>query len=159
MRNLLALRFSAGDGWMVLAALSFSVYSVLARKKDTSISFLGFLAATFIAGTFLLSPFYVWESHYHMFAWSSRLVYTMLYLGLGASIVSFFSWNYSIKQIGAGRTALFGNLIPIFSSIEAGVFLHEPFTYIHLISMVLVFAGLLMANLQSSKRRKEISVQ
>ncbi len=81
----------------------------------------------------------------------------MLYLGLGTSIISFFSWNYSIKQIGAGRTALFGNLIPIFSSIEAVIVLHEPFTMIHLISMLLVFAGLLLANLQSiNNTRKTI---
>jgi len=120
----------------------------MARKKPAAISFLGFLSATFITGTFILFPFYLWEAKHETFIWSSKLVYVMLYLGLGTSIISFFSWNYSIKQIGAGRTALFGNLIPIFSSIEAVVFLHEPFTMIHLISMLLVFVGLLLANLQ-----------
>ncbi|MEJ0106994.1 MAG: DMT family transporter [Bacteroidota bacterium] len=106
-----------------------------------------------------VNPFsiYVWEAQHETFTWSSKLVYIMLYLGLGTSIISFFSWNYSIKQIGAGRTALFGNLIPIFSSIEAVIVLHEPFTMIHLISMLLVFAGLLLANLQSiNNTRKTI---
>ena len=153
IRNLFSLRFSAGDGWMVLAALAFSVYSILARKKNEAISFLGFLAATFIAGTLMLLPFYLWESQQQTFAWNSKLLYTMLYLGLGTSIISFFCWNYSIRQIGAGRTALFGNLIPIFSSIEAVIFLHEPFTMIHLVSMLLVFAGLLLANWQSVNRQ------
>src|SRR5205085_371860 len=140
----------------VLTALSFSVYSILARKKNTAISFLGFLAATFITGTLMLLPFYFWEAHYQTFIWNSKLLYIMLYLGLGTSIISFFSWNYSIKQIGAGRTALFGNLIPIFSSVEAVIFLHEPFTMIHLISMLLVFTGLLLANLQSLNRKKSL---
>jgi len=153
-RNLLNMQFSAGDGWMVLAALAFSVYTIMARKKPAAISFLGFLSATFIAGTLMLLPFYLWEAHQQTFKWSGKLVCVMLYLGLGTSIISFFSWNYSIKQIGAGRTALFGNLIPIFSSIEAVIFLNEPFTVIHLISMILVFAGLLLANLQLMRTRK-----
>jgi drug/metabolite transporter (DMT)-like permease len=156
-RNLLNMQFSVGDGWMVLAALSFSVYTIMARKKPAAISFLGFLSATFIAGTIMLFPFYLREAHNQSFTWSSKLVYTMLYLGLGTSIISFFSWNYSIKQIGASRTALFGNLIPIFSSIEAVIFLNEPFTMIHFISMLLVFAGLLLANLQLMKKEKTIA--
>jgi drug/metabolite transporter (DMT)-like permease len=153
-KNLLNMQFSAGDGWMVLAALSFSIYTIMARKKPAEISFLGFLSATFIAGTLMLFPFYLWEAHYETFAWSGKLIYAMLYLGLGTSIISFFSWNYSIKQIGASRTALFGNLIPIFSSIEAVIFLHEPFTMIHLISMLLVFAGLLLANLKLTRSKR-----
>jgi drug/metabolite transporter (DMT)-like permease len=156
-RNLVNMHFSIGDGWMVLAAISFSVYTIMARKKPAAISFLGFLSATFIAGTIMLFPFYLREATYQPFTWNSKLVYVMLYLGLGTSIISFFSWNYSIKQIGASRTALFGNLIPIFSSIEAVIFLNEPFTTIHLISMLLVFAGLVLANLQLIKKTEKIS--
>lgn len=151
-KNLLSMQFSAGDGWMVLAALSFSVYTIMARKKPAALSFLGFLSATFITGTILLFPFYLWEAKQQTFTWNSKLIYSMLYLGLGTSIISFFSWNYSIKQIGASRTALFGNLIPIFSSIEAVIILNEPFTMIHLISMLMVFAGLLLANVQLKRK-------
>ncbi|MEJ0106339.1 MAG: DMT family transporter [Bacteroidota bacterium] len=122
IKNLLTMQFSAGDGWMVLAALSFSIYTIMARKKPGAISFLGFLSATFITGTLILFPFYVWEAQHETFTWSSKLVYVMLYLGLGTSIISFFSWNYSIKQIGAGRTALFGNLIPISAVLKLSSF-------------------------------------
>ncbi|MGC4034653.1 MAG: DMT family transporter [Chitinophagaceae bacterium] len=152
IRNLLSMQFSIGDGWMVLAALSFSIYTVLARQKPAAISFLGFLTATFIVGALLLFPFYLWESQHETFVWNRNLLYVLIYLGLGTSIISFFCWNYSIKQIGAGRTALFGNLIPIFSSIEAVIFLNEPFTMVHLLSMLLVFAGLLLANLHLAKQ-------
>ncbi|MBS1577765.1 MAG: DMT family transporter [Bacteroidetes bacterium] len=112
----------------------------------------GFLSATFITGTIILFPFYLWEADRQSFTWNNQLFYSLIYLGLGASIISFFSWNYAIKQIGAGRTALFGNLIPIFSSIEAVIILNEPFTFIHLISMLMVFTGLLLANLRQKTK-------
>lgn len=151
-KNLLSMKFSAGDGWVMLAAILFSVYTVTARKKLAAISFTGFLSATFILGTIILFPFYLWEAQKQTFTWNGNLIYSVLYLGLGTSIIAFFCWNFSIKQIGAGRTALFGNLIPIFSSIEAVLILHEPFTKIHLISMLMVFAGLLLANLQLNRK-------
>jgi drug/metabolite transporter (DMT)-like permease len=60
-------------------------------------------------------------------------------------------WNTAISILGAGRTALFGNLITVFSSLEAVLLLNEKFSWIHIISMLLVFAGLLLANLHPGK--------
>ena len=51
-------------------------------------------------------------------------------------------------HLGSGRTALFGNLIPIFASIEAVIFLAEKITPIHFISFILVVCGLVIANLK-----------
>ncbi|MBL0129961.1 MAG: DMT family transporter [Chitinophagaceae bacterium] len=65
-----------------------------------------------------------------------------------ASVICFFIWNIAIGKLGAGRTALFGNLIPVFSSIGAVFFLNETFTWVHIISMIIVFAGILLANLR-----------
>jgi drug/metabolite transporter (DMT)-like permease len=55
-------------------------------------------------------------------------------------------WNEAIRRLGAGRTAIFGNLLPIFSSIEAALILQESFTWVHTGGMLLVFAGILLAN-------------
>jgi len=84
------------------------------------------------------------------------LIFAVFYLGVGASVISFFCWNIAISKLGAGRTALFGNLIPVFSSIEAAILLHEAFTKIHVKSMALVFIGILLANLV---RRRAVSRQ
>ena len=71
---------------------------------------------------------------------------SLIYLGAGTSVISFLCWNAAIKRIGAGTTVLFGNLIPIISTIEAVVFLNEPFQQIHMISAGIVIAGLILAN-------------
>lgn len=151
-KNLLSLKFSSGDAWMLLAAFCFAAYNILVRKKPPAISSLNFLFVTFLSGSILLFPFFLWE-HYNapVTDWNARLTGSILYLGIGASVICFSIWNISISILGAGRTALFGNLIPVFSSLEAVIILNEEFSWVHVISMVVVFAGLLLANLHSLK--------
>jgi len=86
--------------------------------------------------------------------WTLKTSGVILYLGLGTSVISFLLWNRSIRELGAGRTALFGNLIPIFSSIEAVLILGEKINYIHLISFALIATGLLIDNSHLLKRKQ-----
>ena len=147
IQNLLTFQFTRGDGWILVAALCFAIYNTLVRKKPSGISPVNYLFIIFSFGTILLFPFYLWEiSHTNPVEWNSNLFFIILYLGLGASVISYLFWNIAIGKLGAGRTALFGNLIPVFSSAEAALLLGEQFTWVHLASMVLVFAGILLAN-------------
>lgn len=146
-QNLLSLEFSTGDLWVLLAAFCFAVYNTMVKKKPKGITPVSFLFVIFCLGTILVVPFYFWEAgHYPAIAWSGKLVLSVLYLGLGASVICFLIWNIAIGHLGAGRTALFGNLIPVFSSIEAALILHEDFTLVHVTSMLIVFAGIVLAN-------------
>jgi drug/metabolite transporter (DMT)-like permease len=145
--NLIHLHFSDGDLWVLLAAFCFAVYNTMVKKKPVAISPVNFLFVIFSFGTLLVLPFYVWEmNNSEPVKWSSNLILAILYLGLGASVICFLIWNMAIGKLGAGRTALFGNLIPVFSSIEAAIFLHEDFTWVHIVSMAIVFAGIVLAN-------------
>lgn len=156
-KNLLTLKFSSGDIWMLIAAFCFAVYNILVRKKPASISPVNFLFVTFLFGSVLLLPFFIWEhNHTSVVEWNGRLIGSILYIGIGASVICFSIWNIAIGILGAGRTALFGNLIPIFSSLGAVIILNEDFSWIHIVSMVIVFAGLLLANLRSIKFRSQL---
>lgn len=147
IQNLLTFQFTGGDSWILIAAFCFAVYNTLVRKKPSGISPVNYLFIIFSFGTVLLFPFYLWEAaHTDPVKWNSNLFLIILYLGLGASVISFLFWNIAISKLGAGRTALFGNLIPVFSSAEAAILLGEQFTGLHLLSMILVFTGILLAN-------------
>ena len=147
VQNLLSFHFTKGDGWILMAAFSFAVYNTLVRRKPSGISSINYLFVIFSFGTLLLFPFYLWEvAHASPVQWNSDLLFIILYLGLGASVICFLCWNIAVGKLGAGRTALFGNLIPVFSSAEAALLLGEQFTRVHLLSMLLVFAGILLAN-------------
>jgi drug/metabolite transporter (DMT)-like permease len=66
-------------------------------------------------------------------------------------VVAFYCWNKAISYLGAARTALFGNLIPVFSSLEAVWLLGEKITLVHAGGMAIIIAGLVVANLRSGK--------
>lgn len=148
-QNLLSLHFSTGDLWMLLAAFCFAVYNTLVKKKPAGISPVNFLFVIFSFGTLMVLPFFIWEfTRSAPVLWNNHLILSILYLGLAASVICFLIWNIAIGKLGAGRTALFGNLIPVFSSIEAAIILHEDFNAVHITSMVIIFAGILLANLR-----------
>jgi drug/metabolite transporter (DMT)-like permease len=146
--RLINFHFSAGDWWVLGAAMSFAIYNTLVRKKPAHISPVNFLFIVFVFGTLLLFPFYLWEVlHSDIVSWNLNLIFIILYLGIGASVICYLLWNASITRLGSARTALFGNLIPVFSTIEAVWILNEEITVIHIISGLLVVTGLIIANL------------
>lgn len=146
-QTLASFHFSGGDIWVLTGSFAFAIYSNLVRKKPATLSSVNFLFVVFAIGTALLFPFFIAEllSGTHT-VWNWPMAAVILYLGAGASVTAFLCWNLSIQKIGAGRTVLFGNLIPIFSVLEAVWLLGEKITQLHLLSGALVVAGLVLAN-------------
>ncbi|MEP6584109.1 MAG: DMT family transporter [Ginsengibacter sp.] len=157
MSTLLAFRFTAGDVWTLLSAFVFSIYTVLVKRKPATISPVTFLFVVFIGGTLLLLPFFIIEKLLTPpIQWDGHLVGSILYIGIGASVISFFCWNAAIARIGPVRTALFGNLIPVFSTLEAVWLLGETITIVHIISGALVITGLVLANLKKAQGEERL---
>jgi drug/metabolite transporter (DMT)-like permease len=155
--NLIHFRLSVGDAWVLFGALSFSVYNILARKKPATLGPITYLTATFWVGTLILMPFAIWELFLHPtgIQWTPSLALIILYLGAGASVASFFCWNAAIARLGAARTSIFGNLIPVFSSLEAVWILKEKILPSHVAGMLLVFAGVFLANMRKKAARHQ----
>ncbi|HXB44920.1 MAG TPA: DMT family transporter [Puia sp.] len=152
-REIIMLRFSLGDLWILLGAFFFAVYNTLVRKKPAVISPLAFLTVIFTLGTLILFPLFIYEQSFSTpIQWNTNLILIVLYLGLGNSVISYMCWNAAIAKLGAARTALFGNLIPVFSSIEAAYILDERITGTLILSLVAVIFGLIIANFRSRNR-------
>jgi drug/metabolite transporter (DMT)-like permease len=156
LQTLISFTFSVGDIWALAGAIAFAVYNVLVRKKPATISGTTFLLAIFGLGALLILPGFLLEQiNAAPIVWNNSLLLSLVYLGAGTSVVSFLCWNAAIKRIGAGTTVLFGNLIPIISTIEAVLFLNEPFQKIHMISAGIVIFGLILANSGQSKKQSQ----
>jgi drug/metabolite transporter (DMT)-like permease len=149
-------RFNRGDLFVTGAAFSFACYTVLVRRMPPGLSPLSFLFNIFFLGTLFLLPAYLLERAYGFhFEWNGTVLAVFAYLGIGASVMAFLLWNLSIKAIGSARTALFGNLIPVFSTIEAALILEEPFTTATGFSLGIILIGLIIANVPFRKRKAE----
>ena len=148
LAQLQSFKLSSGDVWILAAALAFAIYTLLVRKKPAGLSPIAFLASLFFIGTVLLLPAFIIDASDGLtFKWSGSMVGVFLYLGVGASVGAFLSWNVAIQKLGPARTALFANLIPVFSAIEAVLILGEKGTLVIVLSMAIILLGLLLANL------------
>lgn len=145
--HLRSIQLSQGDLWVFLAGLFFAIYTILVRRRPKEIAPIAYLYALFFMGTLLLLPAFITDRIYApAIDWDSTIILSIIYLAIAASVIAFLLWNKFIYYIGAPRTALFGNLIPILSATEAILLLHEAYTPILLMSMFLILAGLTLAN-------------
>lgn len=143
---LLNISFSRGDLWMTAAAVIFALYSILLRRKPSDIGRMTFLAATFGIGAAFLLPLFLIERMFQPeINFTPEVIASILYTGLLASITAFFLWNRSVEIIGAAKAGIIYYTLPLFSSLWAIFFLGEDFQLIHLISMILIIAGIIIA--------------
>lgn len=143
---LLDLSFAGGDLWMLMAAMIFGGYSILVRKKPLEISQSVFLTSTFCLGLLMLLP---WAGLEVMFKGlpeiSREIVFSVLYVGLGASLISFFLWSRAIEAMGPSKAGIIYYSLPLFSGTAAYVFLGEPVGWFHALSGIMIFSGILIA--------------
>ncbi len=146
-QRLQQLEFVIGDLLMLLAVSLYALYSVLLRQRP-QIHPLSFLTATFLVGVVSLFPLYLWElTRTPPLQLSQPVVFSLLYVGLCPSILAYLCWNRGIEQIGANQAGLYINLIPLFASLMAILFLGERFQNYHLLGILIIFSGLLLFNL------------
>lgn len=152
MTTIASFRFSTGDLWMIAAGFCFGSYNVFVRKKPAGISNNSFLFVLFAIGAIILLPFCIYESYYiQPVVYNTHFLYVVLYLGIGNSTIAYFLWNSAIHKLGASKTALFGTLIPLLSSIEALWLLDEQFNNFQIISGLIIISGIVINTWPSKK--------
>jgi drug/metabolite transporter (DMT)-like permease len=147
IQSLLEINFTVGDLFMLLGCFFFASYTILVRLKPKEIPSKVFLFTIFSIGTMLLFPFYIWEHlYYNQVTFDSTTIYATTYVGICASLISYYLWNEAICLIGTSKTALIYYLIPVFSGILAYFFLGQAIVLTQIISMGIIVTGLLLTN-------------
>ena len=139
-----ALALNRGDVLILIAAIGYALYSTLLRQRPKlhPLSFIGF---TFMSGTIMLLPLYLWESFtVKALSLNGPTLLTIAYVAIFPSIVSYFCYNRGIELIGANRAGLFIHLAPVFGTIMAILFLGERFFWFHGIGIVMIISGIIL---------------
>lgn len=146
--NLGSLDFVIGDIWMLGCVACWAFYSVMLKKMPKEIDNISFLFLIFFIGNIFVLPFYIFESSVNnsFFLNEKYSFLLVLYVGIGPALISFLLWIKSIKIIGASKSGLFLNLIPIFSSIISIIFLNEIIKLFHIVGALLIFLGIYIVN-------------
>jgi drug/metabolite transporter (DMT)-like permease len=105
-----------GDLLMIVAVVLYALYSALLPKRP-AMHPMSFMTYTFGLGCLGLLPLYLWEmSVLGTFTLTPGVAGSIAYVAIFPSIVAYFCWNRGVAVIGANRTGLFINLIPVFAA-------------------------------------------
>ncbi len=141
---ILNVRFNIGDLVFFMSQIVYSFYATLVKSRP-NIHPLSFMLFMMGLGTITLSPIYA--ADVAMGATFVPDLKTQLILGyiiLFPSLIAYFFNNRGIELIGPNRAAPFYQLIPIFGSVMAILFLGERPALFHGIGYALVLAGILI---------------
>ena len=144
---LLTLNFNKGDIYMVIAIVSWGIYSAFLKKKKFDISLLSLVHVVCTFGLIILFPAFLFELvQGKTTEVNSNLIFILLYIAVFPSIGSYYCWAGAVSIIGANRAGIFLSLIPLFSTIFAMIFFNEKFLFFHFIGSVLIILGLFLSN-------------
>lgn len=152
LTHLLQLRLVAGDMFMILATIAWSLYSWLLTRtsepKSLRANWAGFLLAQvafgavwsglFAGGEWLLAPRHI--------AWGWPLVAALVYVAIGPAIIAFRCWGAGVERAGPSVAAFFSNLTPLFAALMSSAFLGELPRPYHGAAFLLIVGGIVVSS-------------
>lgn len=144
-----------GDFFMMIGIFCWAIYTVLSKKVMNRYSPLIITTYSFITATVLLFPFFL--SDYSK-GYLNNITYkgwiSVLYMAIFPSVIGYLVWQIGIQKIGAAKTSLFANLVPIFSIILSIIFLNESFSLFKFFTSVLIIVGVFLNTINKDKEFK-----
>ncbi|WP_232834633.1 DMT family transporter [Rhodoferax ferrireducens] len=139
------VQWVAGDGWIVVAMVSWAGYALLQKKWPSSLSATARLAAICWGGVLVLLPFALWElSLTDTPAWSRQATGLTVVAALVPGLGAYWIYGWSQKILGASRVAVTLYLGPLYAAVAAWGVLNEPLGWHHLAGAALILPGVFL---------------
>ncbi len=134
-----------GDAIMMLACVFYAGYTIGLKRKP-NVHWLTFMWMISISAFAMTIPFTFWEVQQHGFTTPPLKGWAvMIYIILAPTICAQIFYARSVELIGGNRAGQFINLVPIFGPLLAIIVLGESFHWYHLVGLVMVIGGILLA--------------
>jgi drug/metabolite transporter (DMT)-like permease len=145
--RLIHLDLNKGDLWLLVAMLSWAIYSTMLKTHKTGLNYLTFISVIVTLGLIFLFPQFLFEFNNEElikfnFAFILIISYVVLFAGLGAYIF----WNKAVLIVGPSRAGIFLHLMPVFSSFMAIFLLNEKFMNFHIFGAIAIILGIYLSS-------------
>ncbi|MFZ6871039.1 DMT family transporter [Undibacterium sp. Di27W] len=153
MAQLLALRLVPGDIFMIVATITWSIYSwLLTRGNDGDLRkhWADFLLAQVSFGVLWSGLFSAaeWAITKPTIHWSPVLFAALAFVAIGPAVIAFRCWGLGVQKVGPNIAAFFSNLTPLFAALLSSAFLGETPHVFHALAFLCIVGGIIL----SSKR-------
>ncbi len=146
-KNLTAVQFVPGDGWVLAAAVSWAAYSLLLKKWHSSLSASARLSVISLSGVMVMLPFTIIEAIQNPLP---VLTLPGFGLALTAAVIpgygAYLAFSVMQRELGAARVSVMLYLGPIYAAVIAWAVLGEPLRLHHYVGMALVLPGIYLVN-------------
>ena len=144
--NLISLNFSSGDLIIMLGNLAWATYTVGSRKYISNSTPLQTTTYTMLFGTIGILLFTVYNNNLlislNNITIKNHLI--LVYMAVCGTVLAYLFWNFGIKEIGAANTAVFFNLVPVFTMILA-LFTGSVPNLLQISGALIVICGVILA--------------
>lgn len=120
IQQLSSMHVASGDLLMLGADLAWAFYNVLGRRYMPAGSALTNTTLTMLAGAVVLFAV-AGASHEVLTLPGARAGTALLTMAIGGTVLAYLFWTTGIARLGAGRTSLFLNLVPVFAMLAETV--------------------------------------
>ena len=151
LTKLSSLHVSRGDLLMLGADLSWALYNVLTRRYMPQGNPVGNTAWVMTVGAVLLLGAAVFSGA-TLHPLSAKGGAALVVMSVAGTVLAYLFWSIGIQKLGAGRTAIFLNLVPV-SAMLVGALAGMPPTMAQLAGGALVLGGVTVSMLPMRRLR------
>ena len=147
--NATRIDFVSGDLFMLLAIALWSLYTWLLRGRPAEMSGYSVLTMQMSWGLLFAVPMVLAEwflGGYSAIAWSPKIYSMILFVALGPALLAYLCYQQAVLRTGSQLPMFFLNLTPVFAALMAVVLLGEFPELYHVVGLVLIVAGIVLAN-------------
>lgn len=146
-QRLLAVQFTAGDGWITAAATSWTAYSVLLKRWPSALGTGERLVAIICGGLVVLLPTTVLEAALTTTpppSWAAAGL--VLLAAVVPGVLSYGAYSYLQRELGASRTAMMLYLAPMYGVLLAWLLLGEAPGWYHAVGAAMILPSIWLAS-------------
>jgi drug/metabolite transporter (DMT)-like permease len=140
--SLLAVRFTAGDLWIVAATLSWIAYSLLLQHWKSRLSATERLCCMAAGGLVVMAPFAAWELATLERPLDARAAQLIALAALLPGLVSYLVYGFLQRELGVARAGLVLYLAPVYGAGLAWWLLGEPPQWYHGVGALLILPSI-----------------
>ena len=144
---LINLFINKGDLWLLVAMLSWAIYSTMLRTHKIELKYLSFMTVIVFIGLFFLFPQFLFEFNNHqVIKFNIPVILITSYVVFFAGISSYVLWNKAVVIVGPNKAGIFLHLMPVFSSFMAIFLLNEELMNFHIIGAIIIITGIYLSS-------------
>lgn len=153
--NLAQFHFVAGDLYIVVAVISWAVYSWMLKHTHEPARLRGDWAALLLAqviyGLAFSGLFSITEAIIspQRAQWGWPLAATLIFVAIGPAILAYRAWGEGVQRVGPTVAGFFANLTPLLTAVMSSLFLGEHPRLYHGISFVLIALGIWLSSINT----------